>query len=162
VKRPSAVIGSSPIMPIRRRVHRRRCPWRAMRPTGCRRADAPDREHQVVAGRKQQREVDQDSARPIASARMPMKPPNTETTVVRPIAVPASPRFASGYPSERRRDRRGRAGDVEQDRTARAAVDAAQVDPAISASASLTCHCERERDQDRHGHRHDRPGIAPM
>ncbi|EWS63617.1 hypothetical protein Y695_03149 [Hydrogenophaga sp. T4] len=31
-----------------------------------------------------------------ASARMPMKPPYTETTVVRPMAWPASPSFASG------------------------------------------------------------------
>ena len=32
----------------------------------------------------------------IASATIPTKPPNTDITVVRPMASPASPRFAIG------------------------------------------------------------------
>ena len=74
------------------------------------------------------------------------------------------PRFAAlgeRIAVERGGDRRRRAGDVEQDRAARAAVDAAEVDAGDERQRLVDVPLERERDQDRHGHRHRQAGDRP-
>ena len=78
-----------------------------------------------------------------------------------PIARPASPWWASGIAVERRTGGSRRAGDVEQDGAAAAAVDRADIDADQDEDRLLVRHREGERRHQRDAHRGGQPRQRP-